>query len=31
MHDRGLIVVRSWPDRGAIVAHLRQNKDHDHL
>ena len=34
MADRGrsrsMIDGRSWPDRGAILAHLRQNQDHDH-
>ena len=31
MCDRGSIVAQSWPDHGAIVAHLMRNQDHDHL
>ena len=31
LRDRGPIIARSWPDRAAIMAHLRRNQDHDHL
>ena len=29
--DHGPIASRSWPDRGAIMAHLMRNQDHDFL